>query len=106
MKYRTGWIVLAVLAILSPLGLLAIGGAWGEWGVEEIDEMVGFVPEGMQTSSERQPDTPFPDYEMPGLGGSGWEGGFSTVLSALIGAGLTAGVTIAVLKLLRYGRIS
>ena len=105
MKYRKGWIVLAALAILSPLGLLAIGGAWGEWGAEEIGEMVGFVPEGMQKSSERQPDAPFPDYEMPGFGGGGWEGGISAVLSALVGAGLTAAVTITVLKLVRHGRI-
>lgn len=106
MRYRRGWIILASLAILSPLGLLAIGGAWGEWAADEIGKMVGYVPEGMQRSAETQPEAPFPDYEMPGLGGGGWRLGLGTTISALFGAGLTAGATIAVLKLVRHGRIS
>ncbi len=41
------WIAIIVLIMLTPLGLLAEGTAWGEWGVEEIDELLGFVPQGM-----------------------------------------------------------
>jgi hypothetical protein len=106
MRYRKGWIVLVVMAILSPLGLLAIGSAWGEWDLDDIKEMIGFEPRGMREIKEKQPDTALPDYEIPGFGESGWKVGLSTIISALIGAGLTAGLTITIARLARYGRLS
>ena len=44
---------LVVLALLSPVGVILpdmfkAGSAWGEWGPDEIQKMVGFVPQGMQ----------------------------------------------------------
>lgn len=36
------------LIVLSPLGILATGVAWGEWGSEEIKELLGFIPKGIE----------------------------------------------------------
>lgn len=46
------WILIAVLIILSPLGLIIPkyfkgGAAWGEWDIDEIREMIGYVPSGL-----------------------------------------------------------
>ena len=103
MKYTRGWIALIVLAILAPAGILAIGGAWAEWDLDTIKEFVGFVPDGMRESQEKRPGAPFPDYEFPGLTGEGWRSGTGTILSALIGAGLTAAAAIGIGRLVKHG---
>ena len=103
MKYTKGWIALLVLAVLTHLGLLALGGAWGEWNVETIEERTGVVPEGLEKAQKQRPDAPFPDYEMPGLEGNRTGRGLGTILSALIGAGLTAGAAILIGKAVRGG---
>ena len=105
MRYGKGWIALIVLAVLTPLGLIAIGSAWGEWDLDGIKERVGFAPEGMRRTHEQQSEAPIPDYELPGFGGCGWRSGVGTILSALIGAGITAGCAIGLLsfsKVLRW----
>mgnify|MGYP000650293826 CR=1 FL=1 len=48
---RRYWIGLVVLAMLTPLGSLAEGTAWGEWGKEEILNMLGYIPKGMNKST-------------------------------------------------------
>jgi cobalt/nickel transport system permease protein len=77
------WLVwsaaLVVLAFATPMGLLAAGTAWGEWGIEELQEMLGYVPKGLAGMSDFW-KAPIPDYTIPGLGDvPGY------VLSALIG---------------------
>jgi hypothetical protein len=105
-KYKKGWIALILLAILSPLGLLAVGAAWGEWNLDTIQDAVGFKPRGMERTVQRAPEAPITDYEIPGLpaGRLGTSIGF--VLSALIGAGITAGTALLAARLARYGKIS
>ena len=103
MRYRKGWIAIALLAVLSPLGLLAVGSAWGEWSIEEIQEKIGFRPPGMERSIERAPEAPLPDYEVPGLPKGGMGSGLGLVLSALAGAGLTAGSALLITRLTRHG---
>ena len=56
------WIGIGLLAILSPIGLLLpahfnAGAAWGEWGKDEIQKLVGYIPEGLNklTSFWRAP---------------------------------------------------
>lgn len=76
------WIGLALLAVLSPLGLLAPGTAWGEWAAEEFQDMLGYVPQGLERFAEFW-RAPLPDYTIPGLGDvPGY------ILSAVIGMGL------------------
>ena len=105
MKYRRGWIALVIMAVLSPLGLLAIGSAWGEWDLAAIGDLVGFMPEGMRKWEGFQPEAPLKDYEVPGLRSSRWGLGLGTVLSAFLGAGLTAGATILIGRLTRHARL-
>ena len=106
MRYKKGWIAVALLALLSPLGLLAVGGAWGEWDIGTIQEKVGFRPRGMERAAQESPAAPIPDYEIPGLPEEGAGTGLGTILSALIGAGLTAGSALLIARLTRHGTIS
>jgi hypothetical protein len=81
-RHTVLWIGLAVLAVLSPLGLLAPGTAWGEWGAEEFQDMLGYVPQGLERFAEFW-RAPLPDYAIPGLGDvPGY------ILSAVVGMGL------------------
>ena len=45
------YILLGSLTIFTPLGLLSKGTAWGEWGKEEILNMLGYIPKGMNKST-------------------------------------------------------
>lgn len=106
MRYRKGWIAIILLAILSPLGLLAVGVAWGEWDIGTIQEKIGFKPRGMERSIQRTPEAPLPDYEVPGMPEGDLGSGIGLVLSALLGAGLTAGSALLIARLTRHGKIS
>jgi hypothetical protein len=105
MRYSKGWMILIVLAILSPLGAIAIGEAWGEWGIDAIEKAVGYRPEGMERTVESVPRAPIPDYEIPGFEERGL-GGAGLILSALLGAGITAGAAYGIARMVRHGRIS
>jgi len=84
------WIFIALLIILSPLGLLLpdhfkAGSAWGEWGPDEIKNLVGYIPEGLEKLS-RLWNAPLPDYAF-----KGWESkpllnlSFAYIISAIVG---------------------
>ena len=103
MRYTRGWIALIVMAVLTPIGILAIGSAWGEWDLDTIREFVGFAPGGMRSAQENRPEAPFPDYEIPGVAGDRWRSGAGTIISALLGAGLTAAAAIGIGRLVKYG---
>jgi len=105
-RYRRGWIAIALLALLSPLGLLAVGVAWGEWDIGTIHEKIGFRPRGMERAVQKTPEAPMPDYEVPGMPEGGVGSSIGLVLSALIGAGLTAGSALLIARLTRHGKIS
>lgn len=49
LKIKPLYFLLAIFSILTPLGLIAKGTAWGEWGNEEIKNLLGFVPKGMNS---------------------------------------------------------
>lgn len=40
--------LLIAMVALSPIGLLAKSTAWGEWGADQIKNVVGYVPKGME----------------------------------------------------------
>ena len=72
--------LIGVLIVATPLGLLAEGDAWGEWGVEDIADMVGYTPAGMEGWEW---SALLPDYSMAGLPDvAGY------ILSAVIGVAL------------------
>lgn len=70
--------LLATLAVLTPLGLVAQGDAWGEWGIEDLADMTGYTPVGMDGAWQW---TSFmPDYSIGAL--PDWAG---YVVSAILG---------------------
>jgi cobalt/nickel transport system permease protein len=61
-KMKPLYVVIGILVLATPLGLLASGTAWGEWGSEEIQELIGFVPKGMENGF--QFNSLIPDYNL------------------------------------------
>jgi len=92
------WLGLAILIVLTPLGLLARGTAWGEWGSEELQQMLGYVPEGI-AKGEMLYSAVFSGYALPGLGDSFIHSAIGYVFSAAVGIG------IIVLVMYGLGRI-
>ena len=84
---RRYWIGLLVLAILTPLGSMAQGTAWGEWGSEELMEIFGYIPQGIEGASSWW-TAAFPDYSMSFLGEGEVAGKVGYFLSAVLGSGL------------------
>lgn len=77
-KIKPLYIMIGALILSTPLGLLATGTAWGEWGTEEIKEIVGFIPNGMENGINFT--SPMPDYGLAGL-----KDYAAYILSALVG---------------------
>ena len=99
-EYRVFWLVLLALALLTPLGLylpelMKTGGAWGEWSLEEVKQIVGYAPRGMQRLRNLW-NAPLPEYALPGQD-EAWLAyrSVSYILSALLGIALCGGATYA-----------
>ena len=99
------WILIAILIIFTPLGLILpehfkAGAAWGEWGVEEIRELAGYIPKGLERLASLW-NAPIPDYAF-----KGWEdkpmGALSLayIASAIAGIAITIGVILLIGKFL------
>jgi hypothetical protein len=95
--YRALWVALVILALASPIGLylpeaLSAGAAWGEWGLDEIAQMLGYVPSGMEKLAALW-QAPIPDYGLPGQEDAPLSHrGLAYIVSALVGIGLCGGV--------------
>ncbi len=89
------WVGLAVLALLSPLGLLAAGTAWGEWGTEELQELYGSVPSGLERFGSIW-SAPLPDYEVPFLANAT----VGYVVSAVVGIAILLVIVLILGRLL------
>jgi len=98
------WIGLVILVILSPLGLILpvyfkAGAAWGEWGADEIESLVGYIPNGLKKLADLW-NAPIPDYAF-----RGWEEkglthlSFAYIISAIVGIAL---VTLLIFLLGRF----
>jgi cobalt/nickel transport protein len=99
------WIGLGALAVLSPIGLylpdkLKAGSAWGEWGADEIKDLIGYIPTGLEKLSSLW-NAPLPDYAF-----KGWENlglkhlSLAYIVSAIVGIGLCVGLAFVLGKLL------
>jgi hypothetical protein len=91
------WAGLLVLALLTPLGMILpekfrAGGAWGEWGPEELQKLIGYVPEGLKRLAGLW-KAPAPDYHFGGEGTSMTVQVLSYLASGLIGI-LAVGLVI------------
>jgi cobalt/nickel transport system permease protein len=89
------WVGLAALALLSPLGLLAAGTAWGEWGVEELQDLFGSVPQGMERFSSVW-SAPLPDYSLPFLENAT----VGYIVSAALGMAVLVAIVLVVSRVL------
>jgi len=83
-RYKALIIGLLAMIVLAPVGLIATGTAWGEWGVEEVKEMVGYIPRGLEKFSAIW-NSLIPDYSIPGLDGSFLQSSVGYIASAIIG---------------------
>lgn len=99
------WIFLGGLIVLSPLGLLLpehfkAGSAWGEWGADEMRELIGYIPKGLEKFSSLW-SAPIPDYAF-----KGWEQkslaslSLAYIFSAAIGIIICVGVVLILGKFL------
>ena len=82
---------LLILMVLVPLGLLATGETFGEWGNEEIEEKLGYVPQGLEELSTFWQRAPLPDYAFEG-DESAQGAVIAYILSAVIGVVIGGGV--------------
>lgn len=82
--------LIAILCVATPLGLLAgsgngwlsqFGDAWGEWSAEDLSQMIGYTPAGMENGFEWT--ALMPDYTLEGLPDVA-----AYILSAIIGVAL------------------
>ncbi|MGA7827378.1 MAG: PDGLE domain-containing protein [Geobacteraceae bacterium] len=98
------WWALAVLAVFSPIGLFLpelfkAGSAWGEWGPDEIEKMLGYIPQGMKKVAELW-QAPMPDYAF-----KGWDRlGFGMQSLAYV-ASAALGIAVIVVVMLFLGKI-
>ncbi len=100
--FRKLWIGIGILVLLSPLGLIiprlfGAGGAWGEWGVDQIEDLAGYVPEGLKRLSALW-SAPVADYAF-----SGWDTGVKALISYVLSGAV--GVVIVVAVAYIFGRI-
>ena len=89
-----------LLLVFAPLGLLATGTAWGEWSPEDIQDEVGFLPEGMESLAGLWTGI-LPDYAFPGQAESGfWASVPGYLVSGLFGLLMIGGASWLVLRLI------
>ena len=99
------WIGLAILIILSPLGLILpehfkASSAWGEWGADEMQKLVGYIPQGLEKLSGLW-NAPMPDYAF-----KGWEEkglphlSLAYIISAIIGICIIVAAVLFIGKIL------
>ena len=43
---------LVLLIIIAPIGLIASGTAYGEWASDELNDKIGYVPQGFEELSD------------------------------------------------------
>ncbi len=98
------WIGLLVLSFLTPLGIilpraLKAGDAWGEWGAEELQRLLGYLPEGLKRMAGLW-KAPLPDYSVGGEQTTLVAQSGAYVLSAVIGVVLVAVIMYLLSRLL------
>ncbi|WP_420263858.1 cobalamin biosynthesis protein [Candidatus Magnetominusculus dajiuhuensis] len=101
MTQKKLWIGLAVMALLVPLGIivpekLGAAGAWGEWSAGTLNQMLGYLPEGLQHYTDLW-KAPIGDYTVVPASANVFVKSLSYIVSGLIGAAL-AGLGIFIIS--------
>lgn len=82
-------LILLTMIMLCPLGLilpdtLNAGSAWGEWTIDEINQQVGYIPDGMN-KAQKMWEPALPDYNFPASKNK-FTDSFAYIFSGVIGA--------------------
>lgn len=98
------WLGLFIMALLSPLGIIlpekfGAEGAWGEWSIEVLENLLGYVPEGLRKTAGIW-TAPIPDYNLGGEGALLSVKILSYVVSGVIGIILASVFVIVISKYL------
>jgi hypothetical protein len=98
------WIGLLVMVLLTPLGIylperFKAGDAWGEWGTDRLQELLGYVPEGLRKLADLW-KPPVPDYNFGGENAAFGTQVISYIMSGIIGIAAAALVIYLITKLL------
>ncbi len=77
------------MALLTPLGVILprifdAGAAWGEWGVDQLEQLLGYTPEGLKKLSDLW-KAPAPYYSFGGKDASMTLQMLSYVASGVLG---------------------
>jgi hypothetical protein len=99
---RRLWWGIILLILLSPWAdssrAFKSGPAWGEWSLEEIEKMLGFIPEKLK-GIEQIWKAPLQGYSLSGSGSTPLE----YILSALIGIATVSLLSLIIIKALGKG---
>lgn len=101
-KTKKLFIGILVLVMLSPLGILLpyffkAGSAWGEWGPDELKEMIGYVPKGLERLSSFW-NPIFPDYNLKNWSEKGlFYEILGYVITGLLGVTIVIGITYLII---------
>ncbi|MBF0486788.1 MAG: cobalamin biosynthesis protein [Nitrospirae bacterium] len=95
------WIGLMVMALMVPLGIIVperfgAAGAWGEWSAETLNQMLGYLPEGLRHYTDLW-KAPIGDYSVVPYSTNLFVKSLSYIASGLIGAAL-AGLGIFIIS--------
>lgn len=98
------WLGLFVLAILTPLGIVlpekfGAEGAWGEWGTQALENLLGYVPEGLKKTVDVW-TAPIRGYVFGAEGSVLSTRIFSYIVSAFIGIILACVIMLLISRLL------
>jgi len=99
------WWGLIFLILISPLGLVLpelfkSGPAWGEWSQQQIEKMLGFIPEGIKRLSDFW-SAPVHDYNVKNWEGQGLaKSSLGYILSGALGVGVIVLVSFFLGKIL------
>jgi predicted PurR-regulated permease PerM len=95
-------IALLILTLITPIGVFLpafvdAGDAWGEWSAETVKEFIGYVPAGLAKYSDTW-KAPIDGYTLNGEDASIMHQSGYYIISGIIGAILTLGVTLLISK--------
>lgn len=97
------WIGILLLTLLSPLGLILpeyfkAGSAWGEWDIFELNNLVGYIPEGLVKLATFW-KAPIPDYAFKAQEEKGILNlSFSYIISAILGIAIIVVIVLLIGK--------
>lgn len=97
-------VTLLLLCLITPIGILApmffnAGDAWGEWSAHTLQDLVGYVPQGLARYSDAW-KAPLPDYTINARDSSVIHQSGYYIVAGISGATVTYVVMLVISKLI------